>query len=423
MTVTADRQAAPAAAAIALFATLVAAYLVSQFLRNSIGVIAPDIAAEMRIPAAEIGVLSSAFFFAFAAVQLPLGVAIDRFGPKRCMLVCTAIVIASALMFALGRTPAELTAARIVMGVGTSCYLIAPLALYAQRFSPERFAMLAGLHMGVGTLGTLLATAPLAYVAAAIGWRAAFVGVAAVMGAVGLAMALVVREPEPAAPARRETLAESILGIRAAMRIPSVGRLFLMQMATYSSFVLFAGLWGGPYLSHVYGYDLKARGALLLVPAVAQIAGLTLYGWSDRVFGGYRAPIAIGAFVTAGFFALLAASGVLATGSLLVWMVGFGAFAGFTPVVIAHGKSLFPRKLVGRGMTLLNMGSMGGVFVSQSVSGLAIDLFAATDGVYPLASYRLVFALQAAFLVVAAAVYLTARDPLADSRPRSGPKV
>lgn len=423
MTVTADRQAAPAAAAIALFATLVAAYLVSQFLRNSIGVIAPDIAAEMRIPAAEIGVLSSAFFFAFAAVQLPLGVAIDRFGPKRCMLVCTAIVIASALMFALGRTPAELTAARIVMGVGTSCYLIAPLALYAQRFSPERFAMLAGLHMGVGTLGTLLATAPLAYVAAAIGWRAAFVGVAAVMGVVGLAMALVVREPEPAAPARRETLGESILGIRAAMRIPSVGRLFLMQMATYSSFVLFAGLWGGPYLSHVYGYDLKARGALLLVPAVAQIAGLTLYGWSDRVFGGYRAPIAIGAFVTAGFFALLAASGVLATGSLLVWMVGFGAFAGFTPVVIAHGKSLFPRKLVGRGMTLLNMGSMGGVFVSQSVSGLAIDLFAATDGVYPLASYRLVFALQATFLVVAAAVYLTARDPLADSRPRSGPKV
>ena len=119
MTVTADRQAAPAAAAIALFATLAGAYVLSQFLRNSIGVIAPDIAAEMRIPAAEIGVLSSAFFFAFAAVQLPLGVAIDRFGPKRCMLVCAAVVIASALAFAAGRTPAELTAARIAMGAGT----------------------------------------------------------------------------------------------------------------------------------------------------------------------------------------------------------------------------------------------------------------------------------------------------------------
>jgi MFS family permease len=416
MTVTADRQAAPAAAAIALFATLVAAYLLSQFLRNSIGVIAPDIAAEMHIPAAEIGVLSSAFFFAFAAVQLPLGVAIDRFGPKRCMLVCTAVVIASALMFAWGRTPAQLTTARIIMGIGTSCYLIAPLALYAQRFSPDRFAMLAGLHMGVGTLGTLLATAPLAFVAAAVGWRSAFVGVAVVMGVVGLVMALVVREPEPAAPVKRETLAESVLGIRAAMRIPSVGRLFLMQMATYSSFVLFAGLWGGPYLSDVYGYGLTERGSLLLVPAVAQILGLTLYGLSDRAFGSHRAPVAIGAFVTAGLFALLAIAGTLTRVPLVLWMIGFGAFAGFTPVVIAHGKSLFPPELVGRGMTLLNMGSMGGVFVTQSVSGLAIDLFASTGGVYPVASYRMVFALQAAFLVVAAALYLTARDPLGDSR-------
>ena len=80
-------------------------------------------------------------------------------------------------------------------------------------------------------------------------------------------------------------------------------------------------------------------------------------------------------------------------------------------MVVAHGKSLFPREVVGRGMTLLNMGSMGGVFVTQSVSGLAIDLFAATGGVYPLAAYRLVFALQAAFLVAAAASYLTATRP------------
>ena len=415
MTATAERPAAPAAAAIGLFATLVTAYLLSQFLRNSIGVIAPDIAAEMNIPAAEIGVLSSAFFFAFAAVQLPLGVAIDRFGAKRSMLVCTAVVVVGTLMFAWGRTPAELTAARVVMGLGTSCYLIAPLALYAQRFSPDRFAMLAGLHMAVGTLGTLLATAPLAYVAAAMGWRAAFIGSAAVMCVIGVVIALVVREPAPAAPVRRETLAESILGIRAAMRIPSVGRVFLMQMATYSSFALFVGLWGGPYLSHVYGYGLTARGNLLLVAAVAQILGLTLYGWSDRAFGGYRTPVALGALVTAGFFGLLAAVGTLSHGPLLVWLVGFGAICGFTPVVIAHGKALFPPELVGRGMTLLNMGSMGGVFVTQSITGLAIDLFAATNGVYPLASYRLVFGLQAGFLVIAAALYLTAREPVGDS--------
>ncbi|HEX4553844.1 MAG TPA: MFS transporter [Xanthobacteraceae bacterium] len=179
MTVTVDRQAAWAADVVALVATLGLTYMVSQFLRNSIGVIAPNIAAEMAIPAAQVGVLSSAFFFSFAAMQLPLGVAIDRFGPKRCMLVCGGVVIASALLFAAGRTPAELVAARIIMGFGTSCYLVAPLTLYAQRFSADRFAMLAGLHMGVGTMGTLLATAPLAFAAAAIGWRASFCVVAA----------------------------------------------------------------------------------------------------------------------------------------------------------------------------------------------------------------------------------------------------
>jgi MFS family permease len=254
-----------------------------------------------------------------------------------------------------------------------------------------------------------------------LGWRAAFVVIAALMGVAGLMIALVVREPAPAAPpapASRETLAESILGIRAAMRVPSVGRLFLMQMATYSSFVLFVGLWGGPYLSHVYGYDLTERGNLLLVPAVTQIFGLALYGWSDRVFGGYRAPVALGAFATAGLFVLLAVFGTLPHGQLIAWLVGFGALAAFTPVVHAHSKALFPPALVGRGMTLLNMGSMGGVFVTQSVSGVAIDLFAAPGGIYPLASYRLVFALQAAFLVIAAGLYLTARDPLA-SRFRS----
>src|SRR6266478_9632189 len=100
---------------IALVGTLAAIYLVSQFLRNSVGVIAPDLAAEIGLSAGEIGLLSSAFFFAFAAAQLPLGVAIDRYGPKRCMLVCAVVVIVSALSFAAGRTPAELTAARIAM--------------------------------------------------------------------------------------------------------------------------------------------------------------------------------------------------------------------------------------------------------------------------------------------------------------------
>ena len=90
---------------IALVGALAAIYLVSQFLRNSVGVIAPDLAAEIGLSAGEIGLLSSAFFFAFAAAQLPLGIAIDRYGPKRCMLVCAAISPAGVVAIANSTAP------------------------------------------------------------------------------------------------------------------------------------------------------------------------------------------------------------------------------------------------------------------------------------------------------------------------------
>src|SRR3978361_1254357 len=101
-------------------------------------------------------------------------------------------------------------------------------------------------------------------------------------GGAGLRVALRVPAPPQPVHAPRQTIRESIAGIREVVRIPSVGRLFLMQMATYSSFVIFVGLWGGPYLAHVYGYDLPARGGLLLVPGLAQVLGLTAHGWAGN---------------------------------------------------------------------------------------------------------------------------------------------
>src|SRR5215218_4973110 len=153
--------------AAALIGTLAAIYLVSQFLRNSVGVIAPDLAAEIGLSAGEIGLLSSAFFFAFAAAQLPLGVAIDRYGPKRCMLVCAVIAVLGAIQFA------------------------------------------------IGTIGTLFVTAPLAWASATIGWRTTFLVVAGVMVACAVLVALVVREDasERVHPGSGETMRESLSGV------------------------------------------------------------------------------------------------------------------------------------------------------------------------------------------------------------------
>jgi MFS family permease len=393
-----------------LVGTLIAVYMVTQFLRNSVAVIAPDLARSIDLSASDLGLLSSIFFFSFALAQLPLGIALDRFGPRRVLLVCAAMMILGCLAFAAATSSAGLIGARTLMGLGSSSAFMASLAIYAQRFPPDRFATLTGLQYGVGSIGSLFATAPLALAAAAIGWRESFVVVAVVTLMTAILVAFVVKDDAAARSVRRqESIGEAVAGILTVLRTPSVGRLFLMHLAAYSSFALFVGLWGGPYLSHVYGYGLTERGNLLLVPALAQIAGAFLWGPSDRVFRRYKTPVLLGAGLTASLLVILAISGAPSLPLLIAWMVAFGLLA-FTPPLIAHGKSLFPPHLVGRGLTLFNMGTMGGVFMTQAVTGVVIDLFPAVDGRYPLIAYRSVFSLQAVFVLAAMAAYLGARE-------------
>lgn len=200
-------------------------------------------------------------------------------------------------------------------------------------------------------------------------------------------------------------------GVLAVLRTRSVGRLFVMHVTAYSSFALFVGLWGGPYLSHIYGLGLKQRGDLLLVPAVAQMLAAFCWGPMDRLFESYKGPVLAGAGATLLVLAILAAFAPLPLPLMIGWMALLGIASAFTPVLIGHGKSLFPPHLIGRGLSLLNVGSMGGVFLTQFVTGWVIELFPAPNGIYPIAAYRCVFALQAAFLLVAIALYLGAWDP------------
>ncbi|MGA7486521.1 MAG: MFS transporter [Xanthobacteraceae bacterium] len=414
MSIPSASRAAVSGAAVTLVATLVSIYIVSQFLRNSIGVIAPNLAAELSLSPAEIGLLSSVFFFVFAAVQIPVGVALDRFGPRLCLIVGAAITAIGTVVFAAAASPAALISGRALLGLGTAGSLVASLAVYAQRFPPARFATLTGLQVGIGTVGTLLATAPLAVSTAVIGWRASFLAVGACTLLAGLLIAVVVRD-DGRPRGRHETLRESLAGILAVMRTPSVGRLFVMNLVAYSTFGLVVGLWGGPYLTHIYGYGLEQRGSFLLVPVLTQIAGSMLWGPLDRVVGSHKLPVLLGAGATAAALGYVALAGTLSPLMLVSWFAAFGFLSAFGPLLIAHGKALFPLHQVGRGLTVLNMGAMGGTFLAQAISGFVIGLFpTGPGGAYELAAYQLVFALQAAFILLACLVYFGSSDPLQD---------
>jgi MFS family permease len=397
---------------LAILATLGVLYIVSQFLRNSVGVIAPNLAAEVGLSALDLGLLSSVYFFVFAAVQLPLGVALDRFGPKRCMLVSAAITVTGCAVFALSPNAGGLIMGRALLGLGTACFLMAPLALYARWFAPDRFSTIGGLHLGIGSLGALLATAPMALSTESFGWRATFLGVAVFTIVIGFLTWIIVSDDPPGAriEPRRESLRESVAGIWAVIRTPSIGRIFLIQLASYPSYILVVSLWGGPYLTHIYGYDLKGRGDILFVAALAQIIGSFFWGPTDRLFGRHKIPVLLACAMC--FLALgsLAALGVMSASALFAVFALLGFSTGQVSVVLAHGRSLVPPHLLGRAITLLNIGTMGGGFVVQFISGAIIEMFPSLDGTYPLEAYQLVFGLQAGFILIACWAYFGSKE-------------
>jgi len=396
--------------AVFLIAVLAALYAVSQFLRNSIGVIANDLARELHLTATQTGFLSSAFFFAFAAVQIPIGILIDRYGPKRTMLATAVLTVAGTVFFAIAPSAPMLIAARVLMGLGCSTFFMAPLVIYARRFPPERFAGLTSLQMGLANTGTLAATAPLAASAAVFGWRASFFAVAILTVVIVLAIAWIVpRDAGSNGP--NQTWAAAFRGVAAALKVPSFWPVFFMHLTTYGCFASVIGLWGGPWLSDVHGADLGMRGNILLLGATAQICGMLLWGAMDRFWGSYKKPVLIGSTATILLLVVLVLV-PLDRASATVWFPLFGLCVAYTPILTSHGKSLFPATLTGRGITLMNIGTMGGAFLSQSVTGMLIDLMGRSDeGLYRPEGYRLVFAALAGWLLLSLAFYLRAIDP------------
>jgi len=146
-----------------------------------------------------------------------------------------------------------------------------------------------------------------------------------------------------------------------------------------------------------------------MLPAISHIIGVVVWGHAQRLFGTYKPLVLAGAIATAAALLLLAAVGRLEPFWLTVWMAIFGFLPACFPVLLAHGRSLLPPHLVGRGITLFNIGTIGGTFVVQLVSGGLIDLFPAQNGVYPLDAYRLVFAAQGLCVLLACGVYARVR--------------
>ena len=409
---------------IFLVASLSLIYMVSQFLRNSLGVIAPDLSRDLHLAPEQLGFLSGAFFLSFAAAQIPLGMALDRFGPRSVMLGLSGVAILACLWFATAQSLAGLTGARLLMGLGCASFFMAPLLIYARMFNPARFATLTGIQLGLGSLGTLFATTPLAFIAAAFGWRTGFFIIAALTILAALMVALTTRRglksktpPSPSSATQgnhSHGWRESLSGVAAAIKQPDALRLLLLHASAYPVFAAMLGLWGGPYLRDIHGLDLTERGNLLLVMAASQITGLFAWAAADRLFNSRKRPVFIGITITMVLLLTLALWPQMPLWGVTLIFALFGFCCAVTPVITAHGKSLFPPHLTGRGLTFMNIGSMGGAFALQSLTGMIIGAFPQTRGMSSPAAYQAGFATLAALLFIALVTYAGARDTTPD---------
>ncbi len=392
-----------------MVAAVCVAYMLSHFFRAANAVIGPDLMRELSLAPADLGFLTAVFFVVFAGLQIPIGILLDRYGPRRVMLAVLVFAILGAALFAAGSSLASLSIARVLLGIGTAASLVGPLVLFSRWFSPDRFATVAGVFVAVGTAGSLLATTPLAYLAQAAGWRGAFFVMAGVTALVLAFLALTVRDgPEGSRPpGGRESLADAFRGVLEVARDPRTPRIFGMNFTVYAAGITILGLWGGPYLAHVHDLSKVAAGNVLLAMGVANVLGYLLAGPLERAMGSRKWPAALTAGAMVLQLALLASVPGLPLIAAAALLVGIGFAAGGFVLVVAHGRAIAPDHLVGRAVTLFNIGTMGGAAAMQWLSGLVIGAIAGTGAtVLPETAYRAMFALLAGTLAIAVLGYI-----------------
>lgn len=271
------------------------------------------------------------------------------------------------MVFALAQAPWHLHVALALMGVGCAPALMGSSYIFARNYPAAAFGALTGAVVGFGSLGNILGATPLVWVISAIGWRATLWALAAVTLAVAAAILIFVRDPERLETASPRGALGEILRLRALW--------FILPLfsVNYAAAAAIRGLWAGPYMAEVYGASEDLIGYATLAMSVAMVIGSFLVGPATRLTGSVRRLALIvngmAVLVMAGLW-LAPAAGVIPSIAMLA-LIGL-AGASFT-VILAHGRAFLPPHLVGRGVTFLNMFSIGG-------SGAAIRLAADLSG-------------------------------------------
>ena len=395
---------------IYIMLVLCAGYTVSQFLRTSIGVLSPNMMNDFNINPNSMGLLGGVFFLSFAIFQIPAGILIDRYGPRKVMSAVIIFGVLGSIIFALSNSFYSLLVGRIFMGLGCSICLMGSLVLITRWSNTDQFSKLAGIILAVGGIGGLLATTPLSYFSELYGWRLSFWLAAVVTFFVMLLYYFVLEDREKGLVTNKTNDSISPKNLLFVLKERNFKFMIPMSLMSYSSLVVILGLWGAPYLKDIHGLDSIERGKILMLMAISWNIGSLVFGRLRSLFGSYKRVVIFGSLGV--IFLLLVLSFISNINSIYLHILFcvLGFFGAFSVALISHYQVLFDKEYMGRALSTANFFNFGGVFIIQWLTGKIIFLMGGNSSGAPIEAYRVAFLFVAILLLISLFIYLFSNE-------------
>ena len=376
-------------------------FFYAWILRVSPSVMVEELMRDFAVGGAVVGNLSALYFYGYAGMQIPVGLLLDRFGPRRLMTAAAGLVAVASLLFSWSQGLVGASLARFLIGARCAFSLVGAMAVAGQWFPRKRFALLAGLAMMFGMIGGVFGQAPLRVAVDATDWRTTMAAVGIMGFGLMLAAWFFVRD-------RRRGSGNAGAVIRGLRRVGANRETWLNAVAGLGStgpLLAFAGLWGVPYLQAVYEIDRVTAGTVTSVTFIGWGAGAPLIGWlSDRI-GKRRSPLIAGLTLSASsLVAILYLPGVPLWGvGVLCFGIGFGGSAQIVCYALVREHN--PPHSSGTAIGMVNALVTGAGALFQPMIGWLLDLSwegVLVDGarVYAVGAYNLAFSVLVAGCVI-----------------------
>jgi len=390
-----------------------------SFTRVSTAVLAESLTLAFNITATELGLLHSSFFYFYAAMQLPAGVLVDRYGPRRVAGTGTFVMGFGAVAFAMSDSFLVSFLARALVGFGGSVIFLAILRFAVTWFRADEYATVTGLTIGVSALGGIIATTPLAIAASVIGWRSSMLVIGSLCVVSALFIFLSVRDrpvdetdsesPELTADGGPTSLRDDLRSVLGGSDVWALGILNFLILGVNFTII---GLWGVPYLVHLYDLSVARASLYVLVGNVGLLIGSPLFGWIADRTAAHTALVLISTLVFCVVFGTLSA---LDTALAFVGILFFTAMFvnGGVSLAFTVGRQRHPDEVSGTVSGTINSVGYFGAAVVPAVMGMVLDVFwtgKIVDGtpVYSFTGYRVAFGIAtvAGFAALACALWI-----------------